>query len=167
MTLIQVAKAVLPVPEWGWSLGVIRAHHAGRSWWSVRYTDGTIRSEWDDDPGSPNGHADWPRLPYRGRQAVRLYCPNGQVATLGSDTDATGRLVQFKVGLRTAGEGQGVLAHVIGIVEGTDGHGTFYAWQRRPDGSGELVGPWTDNINDLKFENVGKLSTDHLGLAEA
>lgn len=170
MTLIQVARAVLPVPEWGTYTGVLKARFSGRSYWSIRYTDGTIISEWDADPGSPNRHADWPRLPYRGRQALRLYCPNGQVAHVGDSLDATGRLVQFKVGLRTVGIGEGVLAHVVGIIEGTDGQGRFYAWERLPGGSGWLNGfpqGFEDNVNVMRYHNIGALSTDHLGLAKA
>ncbi len=170
MTLIQVARAVLPIPEWGTNIGVLHARFSGRSYWSIRYTDGRIINEWDSDPGSPNKHADWPRLPYQRRQALRLYCPNGQVAHVGDSVDATGRLVQFKVGLRTVGQGQGVLAHVIGIIEGTDGQGRFYAWERQPDGSGFLNGfpqGFEDCIWSMKYHNIGCMSADHLGLAQA
>lgn len=163
MTLIQVARAVLPIPEWGTSLGVIRSRFAGRSYWSVRYTDGKIINEWDDDPGSPNKHADWPRIPYQGRQAIRLYCPNGQVAHLGDTVDATGRLVQLKVALSTAGQGRGVLAHFIGLIEGTDGQGKFYSWERTEDGGGRLI-QFADNVNDMAYHNLGQLNADALGL---
>lgn len=162
-----MVRKQLPIPEWGTYTGVLRAQFTGRSYWSIRYTTGEIISEWDSDPGSPNKHADWPRIPYFHRQALRLFCPNGQVAHVGDTADATGRLVQFKIGLRTAGAGAGVLAHVIGIIEGTDGQGQFYAWERQPDGSGVLVGPWTDNVNAMQYHNIGLLSTDHLGLAKA
>jgi len=167
VTLIQIARQVLPIPEWGTSLGVLRARFSGRSFWSVRYTDGTIINEWDADPGSPNKHADWSRLPLKHRQAVRLYCPNGQVHQLGDTLDATGRLVQFKIGLRTVGAGHGVFAHVIGIIHGTDGQATFFAWQRNPDGSGSSIGPFTDSVYDMRYHNLGRLSADHLGLTDA
>jgi hypothetical protein len=159
-----MVRKQLPIPEWGTYTGVLKARFSGRSYWSIRYTDGRIVSEWEDDPGSPNKHADWSRLPLKGRQALRLYCPNGQVAHLGDSLDASGRLVQFKVGLRTVGLGHGVLAHVIGIIEGTDGQGRFYAWERQPDGSGVLNGPFQDCAWNMTYHNIGGLSPDHLGL---
>lgn len=166
MSLIELPGSALPMPEWVPDLGVFQTSTTGRSWWAVRYVNGTIINEWDDDPGSPNGHADWSRIPYAGRQAVRLYCPSGQVAHLGDTVDATGRLVQFKLGLRTIGYGDHVLAHVIGIVEETDGQGRFYAWELQPDGSGYLT-TFIDNVYEMQYHAIGQLSSDHLGLVPA
>lgn len=164
--MIELPESALPMPEWRAAAGVLHANSTGRSWWSLRYTDGTIINEWDKDPGSPNGHVDWSRLPYNGRQAVRLFCPNGQVAHLGDTVDATGRLVQFKSRIRTVGFGQDVLAHVIGLVEGTDGQGRFYAWELQADGSGYL-NSFMDNVYAMEYRSIGLLSSDHLGLVPA
>lgn len=118
--------------------GGAHARRTWRSWWSLRYTDGMIVREWDRDPGSPNGHADWTRLAMLGRlrgiQALRLYCPNGRMAELGSDRDETGRLFQFKVAARYLGVGvevaaQEVLAHVVGQITGLDGQCRLFAWE--------------------------------------
>lgn len=126
------------MPDWEMRFGTEHARRSGRSWWSLRYTDGRIAHEWDADPGSPNGHVDWPRMPYQGRQSLRLYCPNGQMAQLGSTADSTGRLFQFKIAHASAGMGgpniigRETLAHVIGIVHGVDGQCTCYAWEPLP-----------------------------------
>jgi len=202
--------------------------------------DGTIVHEWDADLGSPNGHADWPRLAMLGKlkrvQALRLYAPNGRMAELGGDGDQTGRLFQFKSSVRyvrvgavtTSLEGQDVLAHVIGIVTGYDGQCQLYAWEplpepppppgcpplpKKPDyfnreqplwavkeaderfrqqqyawnaynaspamadwhrqckawdaaGRGRLAGPIEDNVYHLKYQNVGKLNADVLGIGD-
>ena len=119
--------------------GIQHAIRTGRSWWAVRYStlDGWAH-EWDTEPGSPNGHKDWPLLPRCGRQAVRLYCPHGKFAQLGDSQDATGKLFQFKIGLRhlTLGshtngaiETQSVSGHVIGMLTGTNGECILYAWE--------------------------------------
>jgi hypothetical protein len=216
------------------------ARRSGRSWWALRYVDGTIVHEWDRDGGSPNGHADWSRLAMlgklKGTQALRLYCPNGQMAELGGEGDQTGRLFQFKQAvryLRLSGEaaedlGQEVLAHVLGIITGYNGQCTLYAWEPLPEpspppgcppmpqkpnymnreqplwalkeqdqryrqqqaewaafmsgaamrdwkrqcdawnamGRGRLVGPIEDSVYDLKYQQIGRLHADHLGLAD-
>jgi hypothetical protein len=174
----------------------------------LRYIDGTVVREWDLDPGSPNGHADWPRLALlgrlRGASALRLFCPNGRMAQVESPdgADATGRLFQFKVAVRHIGAqfSQEVLAHVVGVVVGLDGQCTLFAWEphpepQRPDsadfaasppgafadayqswqkqhqtwramGGGMLVGPITDNVYGLRYQQVGRLNADNLGLAD-
>lgn len=76
----------------------------------------------------------------QGRQAVRLYCPNGKVVQLGDLHDATGRLFQFKQGRRNVsvgqfgelGEDRTMLAHVVGMVHGLMGECTYYAWELLP-----------------------------------
>lgn len=185
------------------------ARRTGRSWWALRYVDGRVVHEWDRDAGSPNGHADWPRLAMlgklRGAQALRLFCPNGKMAEVGGEGDQTGRLFQFKVAVRHLGAGasvvgQEVLAHVIGVVVGLDGQCTMFAWEPHPEpaspnpdefrgaapgaladadrawrqqhrtwramGGGMLVGPLEDNVYELRYQQVGRLSADHLGLAD-
>lgn len=191
------------------AIGGEHARRTGRSWWALRYTDGQILREWDPDPGSPNGHVDWPRLAMlgklRGIQALRLFCPNGRMAELGADGDQTGRLFQFKVAVRYFGVGvsttrQQVLAHVIGQITGLDGQCRLFAWEPLPEppeprvedfngarhgaladayddwqklhrawqamGGGQLVGPIEDNVYALKYQQIGRLSADHLGIVD-
>lgn len=220
------------------AIGGEHAKRTGRSWWALRYVDGTIVREWDRDPGSPNGHQDWPRLAMLGRlkrtAALRIYCPNGRMAELGGEGDQTGKLFQLKVAVRyvrigdgrPAGGEQEVLGHVIGIVTGYDAQCQLFAWEPLPEpspppgcpkvpmkpvyprgqptwamkeqddrhkqetaawyafqaspemadwnrqcraweamGKGRLIGPLEDNVYELKYQNVGRLSADHLGIA--
>jgi hypothetical protein len=207
------------------------ARQSRRSWWSARLStiDDWVH-EWDPDPSSPNGHIDWPRLPKYGRQALRLYCPNGKFAQLGDMKDASGKLFQFKSGTRNisiggdvATETRSVQAHVVGMVTGLDGECVLYAWELVPEppipadapkapieqewiaksaepglyqaavmdwekrigeyeltpqyrdwskrymaweanAHGRLVGPLTDNVYQMTYQNVGRVSADHLGI---
>jgi hypothetical protein len=132
--------------------GALRAVVTKRPWWRLRYTDGTIVNEWE---------IDWSLAPYKNRQAVRLCCPNGQVAELGSG-DCTGRLFQLKVATVGAGAARQTIAHVIGLVTGTDGQCKYAAWDSF---EGKLI-TGKDNVHAMKFQNIGALSTDVLGLKE-
>ena len=85
------------------------ARLSGRSVWIMRYTDGTVIEEW---------RRDWTELPLKGRQKVRLVCPNGQVAELGADHDNTGRFVQLKLAVASTATGRHTLAHLIGYLYG-------------------------------------------------
>ena len=133
---------------------VLMAMLHGRSYWEVRYHDGRVVREWE---------CDWSMLPIRGRVEVRLACPNGRVAVLGNTKDATDRLFQFKCAQVSASVGgpssRSVLAHVIGLIHGTDGQCTLYAWEF----PGQLVGPLEDNANCLRYQQVGSIYGEHLG----
>ena len=157
MTLILLPHQQISVPDTVTRLGVLNAQAQNRSQWSVRFTDGTITSEWDEG-------ADWVKLKRFGRQAVRLYAPNGKFAELGDTKDATDRIFQFKVAVRTVGHGAGVLAHVIGLIWGTNGECDAYAWEPGPDG-GRIVGPWTDAAWNFRYHQIGKLEGWHLGIS--
>jgi hypothetical protein len=130
----------------------IRARVTGRSWWRVRYSDGTVINEWDGP--------DWSLLPRKGLVAVRLVCPNGKIAELGNSIDASDRLFQLKVGIRTAGDGKQTLAHVIGIITGTDGQCSCAAWEPDP---GRLVA-FEDSVFAMRYQDIGRLSADVLGI---
>lgn len=78
--------------------GARRATIDRRAYWRLLYRDGRILNEWEG--------WDWLDVPRKGQQAVRLCCPNGQVATLGNDSDASGRLFQFKIGVLTLPVGE-------------------------------------------------------------
>lgn len=129
----------------------LRARVARRSYWRLRYTDGRIVAEWE---------VDWSLAPASGRQALRLYAPNGKVAELGNTTDATGRLFQLKSAIVTAGAGHGTTAHIIGIIDDNDGNCQCAAWEY---GQGRLV-TFRDNVHDMQYEQIGALSPDVLGI---
>lgn len=125
----------------------IRSKMSGRSLWAVRYADGRIFQE---------GERDWSELPPKGRVAVRLYCPNGQVAELGNTQDATGRIFQLKV----ATTFHGTLAQVVGLITGTDGQCKVAAWEYGP----KRLLTFEDNANAMRYEQIGQLSPDVLGI---
>lgn len=134
--------------------GALRARLAGRSYWRLRYVDGTVVNEWD---------VDWSLAPKQGRQSLRLYCPNGQTVELGNNKDATGRLFQLKVGIMQMGGRNFTAAHLIGIVEGYNGECRYAAW----DYTLGRITHGRDNVNDMYYQNIGRLSFDVLGLTAA
>ena len=97
-----------------------------RSWWVMRMTDGRLFYEWETD---------WLQVPRMGRQALRLYCPNGQYIELGGTVDATDRLFQLKSATRAISMGRAIavgreiVSHVVGIITGTDGSCQLCAWE--------------------------------------
>lgn len=129
----------------------LRARVTRRAYWRLRYVDGRIVDERD---------VDWSLAPARGRQALRLYCPNGQVAELGNTQDATGRLFQFKGGIVTAGAGRGTTYQLIGIIDDTEGSCQCAAWDYRT----RRLLTFRDNVHHMSFEQVGALSPDVLGI---
>lgn len=103
----------------------LHARASGRSWWALRYHDGRLLHERDRD---------WSHCPATGRQRLRLYCPNGEIAELGGDREQRGRLFQLKVAVRHGAPSgalpsRTVLAHVIGRIHSPDGRCTLYAWE--------------------------------------
>jgi hypothetical protein len=121
----------------------LRARVTGRSWWRVRYADGTVINEWDGP--------DWSLLPRRGLVAVRL-C---------NSVDASDRLFQLKCGVRAVGRAKTeALAHLIGIVHGINGESHCAAWEPDP---GRLV-HFEDNVFQMSYQGIGRLSADHLGI---
>lgn len=122
-----------------------------RSWWVMRYTDGTVIPEWKRD---------WSELPLKGRQKVRLACPNGQVAELGGDGDGAGRFVQLKLAQASTSTGRAVLAHMVGYVYGTDGRMSCAVWDYRT----RTLQTFADNAYMCHWEGLGPLAVDPLGL---
>lgn len=129
----------------------LRARVTGRSWWVVRYRDGRTVNEWDGP--------DWSLLPRQGLRAVRLYCPDGQVAELGNSVDASDRLFQLKVGVMQPGR-RHQQAHLIGIVTGTDGQCTVAAWDYD---LGRLL-TFDDNVCRMAYRGIGRIAADHVGI---
>lgn len=136
--------------------GTLRARLAGRSYWRLRYTDGTVVSEWD---------VDWSLAPRRGRQALRLMCPNGQIAELGDATGGNidGRAFQLKDAIVSAGGLNGTLSHIVGLVDTTNGDCRWVAWLY---GEHRLA-TGLSNVHDFSYEGVpvGALAFDHLGIS--
>lgn len=130
----------------------IRARFANRSYWRLRYLDGRVVSEWE---------IDWSLAPQKGRQSLRLYCPDGRIAELGNDKDATGRLFQLKVATTGMGGPHETWAHLIGIVDGYYGECQYAAWDYAKR---ELV-TGRDHILGMRYQNIGQLSLDVLGLS--
>lgn len=129
-----------------------------RPYWSLLYTDGRVVNEWE-------GH-DWTQAPKKGRKALRLYCPSGEMAEVGDvhGNDAHDRLFQFKVGrigvgLVGGGVSRETTAYVIGCIHSTDGGCVLYAWR-----DNKLEGPLEDNANALQFEQIGAISYENLGM---
>jgi len=121
-----------------------------RSYWVLKYVDGHSIRE---------GEMDWSDCPFPGRQALTLYCPNGDAAELGS-TNATGRLFQLKVAVITMGMGRVTLAHIIGHVESADGSCRYAAWNYET----QRLEVGHDNVNDMQYQKIGKISFDPMGL---
>lgn len=130
----------------------LRARVTGRSYWQARYSDGRVISEWERD---------WTALDKRGMVDVRLVCPNGQIAGFGNTVEAGDRLFQLKVAMVTAGFGRGTLAHLIGLMNGTDGQCVCFAWDYQ---QGRLIGPFQDNANQMLYHQIGAISGPHLGV---
>lgn len=59
-----------------------------------------------------------------------------------------------------------VLAHVIGMIYGTNGESRCAAWEYDPalPGGGRLI-QFEDNANAMAYQHVGPLAADHLGMA--
>ena len=131
-------------------LEVARARVAQRSYWMLRYVDGTVIREWESD---------WSALPLEGRQSLRLLCPDGQIAELGS-TDATGRLFQLKVAIITAGAWNGTVAQVVGLVEHEVGSCRYAAWDYE---QGKLV-TGNDNVYAMQYQQIGRVAFEPMGL---
>jgi hypothetical protein len=129
----------------------LRARLTRRSLWSLRYTDGRVITE---------GEVDWSLAPQKGRQSIRLYCPDGRVSELGNTEDATGRIFQLKAGTLMAGAGRTADAHIVGIIHGTDGQATLAIWEYA---TSRLV-TFEDNVFAMRYQNIGRLSADVLGI---
>jgi hypothetical protein len=143
---LEVKRAALLDPA------ALRSRVAGRSYWALLLTDGTIVPEWQ---------CDWPLAPQKGRRALRLYTPAGTVATLDDGRDCTGRCFQLKVAHVTIGRGRGTLAHLIGLIVGPNGECVCAAWdyeQRR-------LLTFRDNAHAMQYHQIGAICTDHVGLA--
>ena len=142
---------------------------SGKSWWQCRYSDGRVLSEWDTLGGklplpfARFGHlSKWEEIPKKGMVGIRLLCPNGMAGEL----EAPGgfRFFQLKAGGMDVGIGfTGVNsvrrfcdAHIIGIVENTEGNCLCRAWETQER---RLI-EFRDNIHNMKYRNIGALNLE-------
>jgi hypothetical protein len=147
--------------------------HSGRSWWQVRYASGKIISEWATlqwtkifSPFGPASTSRWEEIPKQGMRGLYLLCPNGKAAALEGDGDYT--FFQLKCGYLDLGAGLGkgaivspsrrvMAAHIIGKVDGDDGHCVCYAWET----ANQRLLRFTDNVTHMSYQNIGTLSLGH------
>jgi len=140
-------------------------HQSGRSWWQARYSDGKVLSEWDtltDKIKLPIGNgrtSRWEEIPKKGMVGLRLLCPNGMAGELEAPEGY--RFFQLKVGGVMVGmNGHYTDAHIIGVVENDNGDCFCRAWDYRLR---QLI-EFRDNIYNMKFCNVGRLSLEAQGV---
>lgn len=116
---------------------------SGRSWWQARYSSGKTLGEWEtliEKPKLPLGitgfgfgmSSRWEEAPKSGMIGLRLLCPNGQAGEL--EAPEGHRFFQLKsgnvdVGIGGAKGGRSVAAHIIGVVENTEGDCLCRAWE--------------------------------------
>ncbi len=129
---------------------------AGKSFWVARFRDGKEIAEWQ---------LDWSLLPRKGLIEVRLHAPNGKVAVLGTTQDAPERFFQLKTATVSAALHGGTNshrtdAHLIGMLTGTDGQCTLYAWEYGPR---RLVGPLRDRWDMMQYGMIRNISAEHVG----
>ena len=139
---------------------------SGRSWWQTRYMDGKILSEWETLIGemmAPIGlgrSSRWEEVPKLGMIGLRILCPNGMAGEI--EAPIGHRFFQLKsgsVGVAIGGFG-GISrhcdAHIIGVVVDIEGTCFCRAWETKER---QLI-EFYDNVFDMKYRNIGKLSLE-------
>lgn len=145
---------------------MIRA--SGRSWWQARYANGKILSEWDtltDKVRLPIGASNssrWEEVPKKDMVGLRLLCPNGMAGELAAPEEF--RFFQLKVGFLDViiggGSSRSTGAHIIGVVQDAEGNCLCRAWETKEK---RLI-EFRDNIHNMKYHNIGRLSLEPQGL---
>ena len=146
---------------------------SGRSWWQARYSTGKVLSEWvtlTDKVRLPIGKGNssrWEEISKKGMVGLRLLCPNGIAGELEAPEGF--RFFQLKAGGMDVGIGfsssvTGVRrfcdAHIIGVVEDAEGNCLCRAWETQEK---RLI-EFRDNIHNMKYRNIGRLSLEVQGL---
>lgn len=167
---------------------------SGRSWWMVRYQDGSVLHEWDTLQPEKAVSLTIPEKRSLAR-AVADGFKNTlllQMHTAGSTSrwedipkrnmrglylvcpdglihamEANGDYLffQLKVGYLAVGSGGSCKAHIIGKVDGDDGRCTCWAYEF-PTQPGEIGkhNRFTDNVTHMAYEGIGPLNLDVVGL---
>lgn len=190
----------LALPSWLSAPTALAAAWKGRSFWELELRDGTVYresvgSDWPLMPTRgrvavrllcPNGQAVEFRAPGADGTGrfFQLKCAELRQAMSWSPTDGMRVVPTTKDGATIVWQhpadptaprpapipARRVLAHVVGIIEGTDGTARCAAWEydatwpAKLPGGGRLV-TFVDNANNLAYRHVGPLASDHLGLA--
>jgi hypothetical protein len=130
------------------------------SWWQAKYSDGRILSEWDTILGTNFKSSRWEDVPKKGMIGLRLLCPNGMAGELAAPEGC--KFFQLKVGYAFAlpGNNRKTGAHLIGVVDNANGNCLCRAW----DYETKKLLEFRDNIYNMKYENLGKLSLEVQGL---
>lgn len=138
---------------------------SGRSWWQVRYCDGKVRSEWETLQGvtlflpiGSNSSSRWEDIAKRKMRGLYLLCPDGKAGALESNGDY--QFFQLKTGSLILGMGSTCRAHIIGKVDSDNGDCTCYVW----DYQTKRLERFTDNVMNMKYQNIGALSLGVTGL---
>lgn len=138
---------------------------SGHSWWQARYSDGKVLSEWDTLtsklllPIGSGKSSRWETVSKMRMVGLRLLCPNGMCAEL--EAPEGHHFIQLKVGGVLAGGAQFCDAHIIGVVT-ADNNGNCFcrAWELK----GRRLIEFVDNIYDMKYRNIGRLSLEVQGI---
>lgn len=144
---------------------------SGRSWWQARYSSGKILNEWDTLttnlllPSGSGKSSRWEDVPKDGMVGLRLLCPNGMAGEL--EAPEGHKFFQLKAGGFDVGFGAGGMrtrrycdAHIIGVVIDSNGNCFCRAWEVQEKRLIEFY----DNIFNMKYRNIGMLSTEVQGL---
>jgi len=144
-----------------------------RSWWQARYSTGKVLNEWDTlmdkvrVPISKGNSSRWEEIPKERMVGLRLLCPNGMAGELEAPEGY--RFFQLKAGGMDVGIGfiGGIKsakrfcdAHIIGVVEDTEGNCFCRAWETQEK---RLI-EFRDNIHNMQYRNIGKLNLDVQGV---
>lgn len=132
---------------------------SGMSWWQARYSDGRILSEWNTMANKIPGSSRWEEIPKNKMIGLRLLCPNGLAGELEAPEGF--KFFQLKIGFMDVAMSGGkssrsIGAHLIGVVQDIKGTCLCKAWDYKT----RRLLTFTDNIYNMKFENLGPLSLE-------
>lgn len=138
---------------------------SGHPWWQCSYSSGKVINEWDTLPAKlPVGDgrsSRWESVPKNGMVRLKLLCPDGTVGEL--ETSENYKFFQLKVGRFEVGfnfSRRCCDAYMIGVITDTDGTCFCKAWESQ---NKKLI-EFSDNIFNMRYRNIGRLSTDVQGL---
>lgn len=145
----------------------------GRSWWQARYSDGREISEWQTLKDVRNVESSrWQETPRKGMRALRILCPNGEIGEVSAQSDF--KLWQLRQEIFAPGLRIPTLGHMIGVVHDHNGSADCFVWEpayMKPDElgrltkvEGRLLGPFPENVLNIRYGNIGALGLTALGL---